>query len=172
MTNVSVLVNQLTSLFCEVGGSPPPAIMWYKDDVQVSEDIWIYAEFLASTPEKIAQIWIFLTTNNLNIWLEFLVMHFPQDWKERWPLWPLQVTESSTIQILNNGKTLKLLKVTAEDAGRFSCKAVNIAGTAQKHFTIDVLGKGNILLKNHNSDAFLTLHRGDCRQNKYIKISW
>jgi hemicentin len=54
------------------------------------------------------------------------------------------VTESSTIQIVNNGKILKLFKVTAEDAGRYSCKATNIAGTSQKYFSIDVLGKENI----------------------------
>ncbi|KAM6165457.1 hemicentin-1 [Erethizon dorsatum] len=83
ITNVSVLLNQLTSLFCEVEGTPSPIITWYKDDVQVAE--------------------------------------------------------SSTIQILNNGKILKLFKVMAEDAGRYSCKAINIAGTAQKHFSIDVL---------------------------------
>ncbi|XP_021098568.1 hemicentin-1 [Heterocephalus glaber] len=89
LMNVSVLVTQLTSLFCEVEGTPSPIILWYKDDVQV--------------------------------------------------------TESSTIQILNNGKILKLFKVTAEDAGRYSCKAINIAGTAQKHFGIDVLVPPSII---------------------------
>ncbi|XP_073903349.1 hemicentin-1 isoform X3 [Castor canadensis] len=83
VTNVSVLVNQPASLLCEVEGTPSPIIMWYKDDIQV--------------------------------------------------------TESSTIQIVNNGKILKLFKVTAEDAGRYSCKATNIAGTSQKYFSIDVL---------------------------------
>ncbi|EPY80556.1 hypothetical protein CB1_000818017, partial [Camelus ferus] len=84
VTNVSVLVNQLTSLFCEVEGTPSPIITWYKDDVQV--------------------------------------------------------TESSTVQIVNNGKILKLFKATLEDAGRYSCKAINIAGMSQKYFNIDVLG--------------------------------
>lgn len=59
------------------------------------------------------------------------------------------------MQIVNNGKVLKLFKATPEDAGRYSCKAINIAGTSQKYFNIDVLGKENILLKNCNSDAFL-----------------
>lgn len=35
VTNVSVLVNQLASLSCDVEGTPPPVIMWYKDDVLV-----------------------------------------------------------------------------------------------------------------------------------------
>uniref|UniRef100_A0AC11BQX3 Hemicentin 1 n=1 Tax=Ovis aries TaxID=9940 RepID=A0AC11BQX3_SHEEP len=83
VTNVSVLVNQPTSLFCEVEGTPSPIVMWYKDDVQV--------------------------------------------------------TESSSIQIINNGKILKLFRASPEDAGRYSCKAVNVAGASQKHFNIDVL---------------------------------
>ncbi|XFG08582.1 hypothetical protein AB1E19_012206 [Capra hircus] len=83
VTNVSVLVNQPTSLFCEVEGTPSPIVMWYKDDVQV--------------------------------------------------------TESSSIQIVNNGKILKLFRASPEDAGRYSCKAVNVAGASQKHFNIDVL---------------------------------
>ncbi|XP_043342030.1 hemicentin-1 isoform X3 [Cervus canadensis] len=83
VTNVSVLVNQPTSLFCEVEGTPSPIITWYKDDVQV--------------------------------------------------------TESSSIQIVNNGKILKIFRASPEDAGRYSCKAINVAGTSQKHFNIDVL---------------------------------
>ena len=41
VTNVSVLVNQPTSLFCEVEGTPSPIVMWYKDDVQVNGDAQI-----------------------------------------------------------------------------------------------------------------------------------
>ncbi|XP_055962583.1 hemicentin-1 [Sorex fumeus] len=82
-TNVSVLVNHLTSLFCEVEGTPAPIVTWYKDDVQVAP--------------------------------------------------------SSTVHIVNGGKTLKLFRAAAEDAGRYSCRAINIAGTSQKYFNIDVL---------------------------------
>lgn len=64
------------------------------------------------------------------------------------------MTESSSIQIVNNGKILKLFRTSPEDAGGYSCKAVNVAGTSQKHFNIDVLGKENILLKNYDSDVF------------------
>lgn len=59
----------------------------------------------------------------------------------------IQVTESSTVQIVNNGKILKLFKVSAEDAGRYSCKAINIAGTSQKDFSVNVLGKEKLLFK-------------------------
>lgn len=38
MSNVSVLVNQLASLYCEVEGTPSPVIMWFKDDIQVNAD--------------------------------------------------------------------------------------------------------------------------------------
>nr|XP_055175129.1 hemicentin-1 isoform X2 [Nyctereutes procyonoides] len=102
ITNVSVLVNQLTNLFCEVEGTPSPIIMWYKDDVQVSE--------------------------------------------------------SSTIQIVNNGKILKLFKVTPEDVGRYSCKAVNIAGTSQKYFNIDVLVPPTIIGANSPNEVSVVLN--------------
>ncbi|KAM5295481.1 hemicentin-1 isoform 3-T3 [Glossophaga mutica] len=98
VTNTSVLVNQPTSLFCEVEGTPSPIIMWYKDDVQV--------------------------------------------------------TESSTVQIVNNGKVLKLFKATPKDVGSYSCKAVNVAGASQKYFNIDVLGGRTLrLMQTRIEDA-------------------
>ncbi|KAB1258940.1 Hemicentin-1 [Camelus dromedarius] len=102
VTNVSVLVNQLTSLFCEVEGTPSPIITWYKDDVQV--------------------------------------------------------TESSTVQIVNNGKILKLFKATLEDAGRYSCKAINIAGMSQKYFNIDVLVPPTVIGASSPSEVSVVLN--------------
>lgn len=71
------------------------------------------------------------------------------------------MTESSTIQIVNNGKILKLFKATPKDAGRYSCRAINVAGSSQKYFNIDVLGKENIFLKTLQIDAFLIYDRAD-----------
>nr|XP_048286978.1 hemicentin-1 isoform X1 [Myodes glareolus] len=102
LTNVSVLVNQLTSLYCEVEGTPSPVISWYKDDIQV--------------------------------------------------------TESSTVQIVNNGKTLKLFKVSAEDTGKYSCKALNIAGTAQKYFSVNVLVPPSIIGASFPNDVSVVLN--------------
>ncbi|XP_057363933.1 hemicentin-1 isoform X3 [Manis pentadactyla] len=102
VTNVSVMVNQLTTLFCEVEGTPSPIITWYKDDVQV--------------------------------------------------------TESSTIQFVNNGKILKLFKATPGDAGRYSCKALNTAGTSQKYFNIDVLVPPIIIGANSPHEVSVVLN--------------
>ncbi|XP_073073009.1 hemicentin-1 isoform X4 [Manis javanica] len=102
VTNVSVLVNQLTSLSCEVEGTPSPIITWYKDDVQVAE--------------------------------------------------------SSTIQFVNNGKILKLFKATPGDAGRYSCKALNTAGTSQKYFNIDVLVPPIIIGANSPHEVSVVLN--------------
>lgn len=110
VTNVSVLVNQPTSLFCEVEGTPSPIIMWYKDDVQV--------------------------------------------------------TESSSIQIVNNGKILKLFRTSPEDAGRYSCKAINVAGTSQKHFNIDVLVPPTIIGAGSPGEVSVVLNQNtslECR---------
>ncbi|KAM5295479.1 hemicentin-1 isoform 1-T1 [Glossophaga mutica] len=102
VTNTSVLVNQPTSLFCEVEGTPSPIIMWYKDDVQV--------------------------------------------------------TESSTVQIVNNGKVLKLFKATPKDVGSYSCKAVNVAGASQKYFNIDVLVPPTIIGANAPNEVSVVLN--------------
>lgn len=59
LTNVSVLVNQLASLYCEVEGTPSPVISWYKDGIQVNGDGRAqYAESPAFVPEFIVQMLI------------------------------------------------------------------------------------------------------------------
>ncbi|XP_032380766.1 hemicentin-1 isoform X2 [Etheostoma spectabile] len=49
------------------------------------------------------------------------------------------VVSSNSIQILDMRKTLRLLKAATVDAGRYSCKAINIAGSTEKDFFLDVL---------------------------------
>uniref|UniRef100_A0A3Q1B6M5 Hemicentin-1 n=1 Tax=Amphiprion ocellaris TaxID=80972 RepID=A0A3Q1B6M5_AMPOC len=49
------------------------------------------------------------------------------------------VVASSSVQILDMGKTLRLLKTETADAGSYSCKAINIAGSTEKNFFLDVL---------------------------------
>uniref|UniRef100_A0A673IBQ3 Hemicentin-1 n=1 Tax=Sinocyclocheilus rhinocerous TaxID=307959 RepID=A0A673IBQ3_9TELE len=51
----------------------------------------------------------------------------------------VEVVPSSDAQILQKGKTLKLLKATVVDAGRYTCKAINIAGSTERDFYVDVL---------------------------------
>ncbi|CAK6971319.1 hemicentin-1 [Scomber scombrus] len=49
------------------------------------------------------------------------------------------VVASNSVQILDMGKTLKLLNAATADAGSYSCKAINIAGSTEKDFYLDVL---------------------------------
>ncbi|XP_053178575.1 hemicentin-1 [Scomber japonicus] len=49
------------------------------------------------------------------------------------------VVASNSVQILDMGKTLKLLNAVTADAGSYSCKAINIAGSTEKDFYLDVL---------------------------------
>ncbi|AWP10692.1 putative hemicentin-1 [Scophthalmus maximus] len=81
--NVSVVLNQPTSLVCDVTGSPTPVITWYKHGAPVAA--------------------------------------------------------SNSVQILDLGKTLRLLKAATADAGSYSCEAINIAGSKDKDFYLDVL---------------------------------
>ncbi|NXY61032.1 HMCN1 protein, partial [Callaeas wilsoni] len=57
----------------------------------------------------------------------------------------IQVVESRALQILHNGKILKLLKVTTEDAGQYSCKAINVAGSSEKLFNLHILVPPSII---------------------------
>lgn len=52
-----------------------------------------------------------------------------------------QVVASNSIQILDKGKTLRLLKAATTDAGSYICKAINIAGSTERDFFLDVLGE-------------------------------
>ncbi|XP_017276034.1 hemicentin-1 isoform X1 [Kryptolebias marmoratus] len=49
------------------------------------------------------------------------------------------VVASNNIQILDMGKTLKLLQAETSDAGSYSCKGINIAGSTEKNFVLHVL---------------------------------
>ncbi|KAJ1172187.1 hypothetical protein NDU88_004037, partial [Pleurodeles waltl] len=83
LTNVSVVVSQPTSLFCDASGSPPPIITWYKGDEQV--------------------------------------------------------VESASVQIIHNGRILKLLKAATGDTDQYTCRAINVAGSSEKLFNINVI---------------------------------
>eukprot|EP00079_Xenopus_tropicalis_P024320 XP_012816895.1 PREDICTED: hemicentin-1 [Xenopus tropicalis] len=50
-----------------------------------------------------------------------------------------QVDESATVQILEKGKILKILKMALKDSGHYTCKANNIAGESKKQYFVNVL---------------------------------
>ncbi|XP_035996829.1 hemicentin-1 isoform X1 [Fundulus heteroclitus] len=56
-----------------------------------------------------------------------------------WFKYGIPVVASNSIQILDMGKTLKLLRADTADVGNYSCKAINIAGSREKVFVVDVL---------------------------------
>ncbi|XP_038613568.1 hemicentin-1 [Tachyglossus aculeatus] len=70
----------------------------------------------------------------------------------------VQVAESSSVQMVHNGKTLKLFKATPDDAGRYTCRAVNIAGNSEKHFNIAVLVPPSITGASSPSDISVILN--------------
>ncbi|XP_060132638.1 hemicentin-1 isoform X1 [Zootoca vivipara] len=78
----------------------------------------------------------------------------------------VQVVESSALQILNNGKLLKLLKAATDDAGLYSCKATNIAGSSEKFFNVDVRVPPTIRGADASSEVSVVLNHDatlECR---------
>ncbi|XP_034738598.1 hemicentin-1 isoform X2 [Etheostoma cragini] len=63
------------------------------------------------------------------------------------------VVSSNSIQILDMGKTLRLLKAATADAGRYSCKAINIAGSTEKDFFLDILVPPTIVESGSSRDV-------------------
>ncbi|KAM9324527.1 hemicentin-1 [Gastrophryne carolinensis] len=63
-----------------------------------------------------------------------------------------QVIEDDNVQILEKGKKLRILKTSLSHSGLFTCISSNIAGSAEKHFFVNVIEspeiEGNNL--NHN----------------------
>ena len=47
----------------------------------------------------------------------------------------------NSVQVLDGGRTLRLLKAASSDAGAYSCNAVNVAGSTDKDFYLEVLGQ-------------------------------
>ncbi|XP_072199268.1 hemicentin-1 isoform X3 [Excalfactoria chinensis] len=71
----------------------------------------------------------------------------------------IQVVESNTLQILHNGNILKLLKATVDDAGQYSCKAINIAGSSEKLFNLDILVPPSIIGADTPSEIAVILNQ-------------
>ncbi|XP_019904855.2 hemicentin-1 isoform X2 [Esox lucius] len=71
----------------------------------------------------------------------------------------LPVVPSSSVQILQQGKTLRLLKTTTADAGRYSCKAINIAGSSEKVFLLDVLVPPTIIGTSSSPEVSAVLNQ-------------
>ncbi|XP_067893515.1 hemicentin-1 isoform X1 [Heterodontus francisci] len=101
--NISVVMNQPISLFCDVSGHPVPIISWYKDGIPIGG--------------------------------------------------------SSIVQILNAGKTLKVHKATTGDTGKYTCRTINIAGTAEKNFNVEVLVPPSITGAGSLSEVSVILNR-------------
>ncbi|NXL89730.1 HMCN1 protein, partial [Alectura lathami] len=70
-----------------------------------------------------------------------------------------QVVESITLQILHNGKILKLLKAAVDDAGQYSCKAINVAGSSEKLFNLDILVPPSIIGADTPSEIAVILNQ-------------
>ncbi|XP_047673954.1 hemicentin-1 isoform X2 [Tachysurus fulvidraco] len=71
----------------------------------------------------------------------------------------IQVVAGSNVQILQRGKTLRLLKAATADVGRYSCKAINVAGSTEKAFHLDVLVPPSITGSGGSRDLYAILNQ-------------
>ncbi|XP_032884067.1 hemicentin-1 isoform X2 [Amblyraja radiata] len=71
----------------------------------------------------------------------------------------LPVRGSHAIQILNRGKTLRVHKTATGDTGRYTCRGINIAGTAEKIFNLEVLVPPSIIGAGSPSEVSVILNQ-------------
>ncbi|GAA6099393.1 hemicentin-1 isoform X2 [Tachysurus ichikawai] len=71
----------------------------------------------------------------------------------------IPVVAGSNVQILQRGKTLRLLKAATADVGRYSCKAINVAGSTEKAFHLDVLVPPSITGSGGSRDLYAVLNQ-------------
>ncbi|XP_061594740.1 hemicentin-1 [Cololabis saira] len=87
------------------------------------------------------------------------------------------VAAGNGIQILNAGKTLRLLKADTADAGSYSCKAANVAGDTERDFFVDVLVPPTITDSGSPQDISVTLKQAitlECKAqgSPFPTIQW
>ncbi|XP_004688211.1 PREDICTED: hemicentin-1 [Condylura cristata] len=139
VTNVSVLVNQLTNLFCEVEGTPSPIIVWYKDDVQVTETNTIQIVnnvpptiIGASSPNEVSVVLSHDTTLECQVkGTPFPEIHWFKDGK------PVFLGDPN-IALLDRGQMLHLKSVRRSDKGRYQCVVSNAAGKQTKDLKLTI----------------------------------
>ena len=55
------------------------------------------------------------------------------------------IHNTSTTHILDGGWKLQILKTTVNNAGRYSCRAKNVAGESEKFFDLQVVGMNKMI---------------------------
>ncbi|XP_043555476.1 hemicentin-1 [Chiloscyllium plagiosum] len=71
----------------------------------------------------------------------------------------VSIGNRSIVQVLNAGKTLKVHKAATGDTGRYTCQTINIAGTAEKIFNVEVLVPPSIMDAGKPNEVSVILNR-------------
>ncbi|XP_069798458.1 hemicentin-1 [Narcine bancroftii] len=66
---------------------------------------------------------------------------------------------SNAVKILNEGKMLRMQKAAIGDTGRYTCRTINIAGTAEKNFNLQVLVPPSIMGAGSPSEVSVILNQ-------------
>ncbi|XP_072429742.1 hemicentin-1 isoform X3 [Chiloscyllium punctatum] len=71
----------------------------------------------------------------------------------------VSIGNRSIVQVLNAGKTLKVHKAATGDTGQYTCQTINIAGTAEKTFNVEVLVPPSIMDAGKPNEVSVILNR-------------
>uniref|UniRef100_A0A8B9H3J1 Hemicentin 1 n=1 Tax=Astyanax mexicanus TaxID=7994 RepID=A0A8B9H3J1_ASTMX len=162
--NVSVVMNQPTSLLCDVTGTPPPVITWYKDGVPVCNCNRLFAHSAICSHYSCKAINIAGNTDK-DFYLDVLVpptiigsggsrdlsailnqeislvckvkgVPFPtiQWYKDRKPVF----LADPNIEVSDQGQVLKIKSARLGDQARYQCSVSNSAGKQSRDFNLSI----------------------------------
>uniref|UniRef100_A0A8B9H722 Hemicentin-1 n=1 Tax=Astyanax mexicanus TaxID=7994 RepID=A0A8B9H722_ASTMX len=156
--NVSVVMNQPTSLLCDVTGTPPPVITWYKDGVLLKAatvDAGHYsckAINIAGNTDKDFYLDVLvpptiigsggsrdlsaILNQEISLVCKVKGVPFPtiQWYKDRKPVF----LADPNIEVSDQGQVLKIKSARLGDQARYQCSVSNSAGKQSRDFNLSI----------------------------------
>uniref|UniRef100_A0AAV2L311 Ig-like domain-containing protein n=1 Tax=Knipowitschia caucasica TaxID=637954 RepID=A0AAV2L311_KNICA len=130
--NMSVVLNQPTSLRCDVTGSPPPVISWFKDGLAVLPPTIEGAVDGPSVRKVVLSQTLVLLCEAGG--------HPPPSLT--WLKDSVPVQQSESLHVLDQGRRIQISSVAVSDSGRYTCVATSIAG--EKEIKYDIVSSDRV----------------------------
>ncbi|KAK2535403.1 Hmcn2 [Columba guinea] len=152
------VLGQPTTLYCDTNAIPPPQFSWYKDGEPLAPGprvlILLAAPTIHGDMEDLAEE----VTATINATVHFKCEATGQPVPTVSWLWnDVPIVASPRHQLLEGGTVLQVAMVEVGDTGSYTCVAENVAGSAEKHFTLSVEDKASTVTLAQASKAFQPL---------------